>query len=149
MKHNEFDDEIKYRLFRSVQEILHPSISKKNISDYKIIIDEDILPVRIFYPKKVSDLSRVMIFIHGNAKVTDCMESYSDICKEITKNTNSLVIAIEYEEEQDHYKDMIEDIYKTVKYLCERLVKDGIDKKNIILAGDSTGGNIITSLNEK
>ena len=37
MKHNEFDNETKYRLFRSVKEILHPAISKKNISNYIII----------------------------------------------------------------------------------------------------------------
>ena len=40
MINNEFDSEIKYKLFRTVNEILHPTISKKNISDYKIIIDQ-------------------------------------------------------------------------------------------------------------
>ena len=40
---NQFDNEIKYKLFRSVREVLHPTISKKNISDYRIIISENIL----------------------------------------------------------------------------------------------------------
>ena len=48
MKHNEFDNEEKYRLYRTVKDLLHPSISKKNISNYKIIINDDILPLRIF-----------------------------------------------------------------------------------------------------
>ena len=72
MKHYEFEKEEKYKLFRSVKEILHPSISKKNISDYKIVIEEDLLPVRIFYPKKVSNLKDVILFIHGECKVTNC-----------------------------------------------------------------------------
>ena len=31
MKHNEFDNEEKYRLYRTVKDLLHPSISKKNV----------------------------------------------------------------------------------------------------------------------
>lgn len=147
MKQNEFDNETKYRLFRTVKEILHPSISKKNISDYNIIIEEDILPVRVFYPKKVTGISRVMIMIHGNAKVTDCMEKYSDICKNLSIKSNSLVIALEYEEEKENYTNMLEQIYNTIKYLYERLEKNNIDPNNIILVGDSTGGMIITGIN--
>ena len=60
MINNEFDEEIKYKLFRTVNEILHPTISKKNISDYKIIMDDDILPVRVFYPKKVTSIDKVI-----------------------------------------------------------------------------------------
>ena len=148
MINNEFDNEIKYRLFRSVQEILHPKISKKNISDYKVIIDENILPVRVFYPKRVSTISKIAIFIRGNGKVTDCQEMYSDICKNLALEVNLLVIAIEYEEEKNAYKKMYKEIYDTVKYLYERLEKDNVSSKDIILMGDSTGANILTAINE-
>ena len=147
MIQNEFDNEIKYRLFRSVKDILHPTISKKNVSNYTIVIEEDILPVRIFYPKKVTNISKIMIMVHGNAKVTDSIENYSNICKKLSTLTNSLLIAIEYKEEKNNYEKTIKDIYKTVKYLYERLIKDNIDQKDIILVGDSTGGNIITAIN--
>ena len=146
MTKNEFDDEVKYRLFRSVQEILHPTISKKNISDYKIILEEDILPVRIFYPKKISNVSKIMIYIHGNGTVTDCLQKYSDICKDLSKKANCLVIAVEYLEEENHYKQMYQDVYETVSYLYERLEKDGIDLDHIVLVGDSTGCNIIAGI---
>ena len=147
MIQNEFDDEIKYRLFRSVKDILHPAISKKNVSNYKIVIEQDILPVRIFYPKRVTGISKIMIMIHGNAKVTNSIENYSNICKELAAITNTLIIAIEYKEKKNAYKEMIEEIYKTVKYLYDRLMKNNIDKKDIILVGDSTGCNIITAIN--
>ena len=107
MVQNEFDNEIIYKLFRTVTEILHPTISKKNISNYKIIIDEEILPVRIFYPKKVSNLDKAIIYIHGNGIVTDCVEKYSDICKKIASKTDRLVIAIEYNEDKHKYKEIL------------------------------------------
>lgn len=62
MRHNEFDDELKYKLYRTVKEILHPTISKRNISNYKIIVDEKLIPVRIFYPKKVTNMNKVIIY---------------------------------------------------------------------------------------
>ena len=148
MKQNEFDNETKYRLFRTVKEILHPSISKKNISDYNIIIEEDILPVRVFYPKKVTGISKVIIMIHGNATITSSMEKYSDICKGLSIKSNSLVIALEYKEEKESYTSMLEQIYNTVKYLYDRLERNNIDLNNIVLAGDSTGGMIISGINQ-
>ena len=147
MVQNEFDNEILYKLFRTVTEILHPTISKKNISNYKIIIDEEILPVRIFYPKKVSNLDKVIIYIHGNGIVTDCAEKYSDICKKIASKTDRLVIAIEYNEDKHKYKEMYNDIYNTVKYLYKELNRNTIETENICLIGDSTGASIISSIN--
>ena len=147
MVQNEFDNEIMYKLFRSVTEILHPTISKKNISNYKIIIDEEILPVRIFYPKKVSNLDKVIIFINGNGIVTDCAEKYSDICKKLSSKTDRLVIAIEYPEEKHGYKKMYNDIYNTVKFLYKELQRNTIEKENICLVGDSTGASIISTIN--
>ena len=94
MINNEFDSEIKYKLFRTVNEILHPTISKKNISDYKIIMDEDILPVRVFYPKKVTNIDKAIIYIHGNGEVSNCVGEYANICKNFAIKTNSLLIAI-------------------------------------------------------
>lgn len=147
MLNNEFDTDIKYRLYRTVREILHPTISKRNISNYKIIIDEELLPIRIYYPKKITNLSRVLIYIHGDGKVTDCNGEYSEICKNFSSKTNSLTIAIEYEEKKHNYKQMCIDIYNTVKYLYKELERNDIKTKNIVLCGDSTGCNIITGIN--
>ena len=147
MVQNEFDNEIMYKLFRTVTEILHPTISKKNISNYKIIIDEEILPVRVFYPKKVSNLDKAIIYIHGNGIVTDCSEKYSDICKKLASKADRLVIAIEYNEDKHKYKEMYNDIYNTVKYLYKELNRNTIETENICLIGDSTGASIISSIN--
>lgn len=144
---NEFDKEIKYKLFRTINEILHPTISKKNISDYRIIIEESILPVRVFYPKKVTGIHNIIIYIHGNGKVTKCTGEYSNICKNIVNNTNYLLIAIDYEIEKNEYKKIYEEIYNTVKYLYNGLKINGIESDNIVLMGDSTGANIITGIN--
>lgn len=76
------DREDTYKLYRTVYEIIHPTISKKNISNYKIMIQEDLVPLRIFYPKKSLPLPEwffiftvkdgwLMVFIHIKRCVKD------------------------------------------------------------------------------
>lgn len=144
---NDFDQEMKYKLFRSVKEILHPTISKKNISNYRIIINEDIYPLRVFYPKKVTGINKIIIYLHGNGKVTKCTAKYSNICKKIATKTNHLLIAVDYYEKKKSFQTMYEKINKTVKYLYKELEENNINLNNITLMGDSTGCNIITGIN--
>ena len=81
---NAFEKEERYKLYRTVREILHPTISKKNISNYKIVVDNNLLPVRVFYPQKVTNMSKVIIYIHGDIKLTNCKEKYNAIRKSKT-----------------------------------------------------------------
>ena len=140
---NDFEKEPKYKLFRSVKELLHPSISKKNISDYRIVIDEESFPIVAFYPKKVSNINRVMIFIHGDGEVTGCKGKYADICKKIATNTNSLILGIDYEIDKKKYQEAYKKILLTINNILEELKDHDIEK---ILVGDSTGAQIIVGL---
>ena len=149
MQKNEFDQETIYKLFRTVNEILHPTISKKNISDYKIILDEDVLPVRVYYPKKITSLDKVIIYIHGDGEVTNCLGEYSKVCKNFATKSNTLIIAIEYNELKENYMTIIDEVYKTIKYLYDKLIMNNIDEENIILMADSTGCHILSQINNK
>ena len=144
---NEFEKEEKYKLYRKVEEILHPTISKKNISDYRIIISDALLPIRVFYPKKVSNIKKVIIYVHGDSVVTNCSEMYSKISTDMAKELDRLVISIDYNE-----KDKLDNIYKEVtkafEYIYNKLISNGIDKQDITVMGDSTGGAIVLSIIE-
>lgn len=144
-----FDDLIKYRLYRSVKDLLHPSISKRNISDYKIILDEGLLPIRVFYPKKVSNLEKVIIYIPGDGEITDSYGKYSMISKELAIKCNRVLIAVDYFDKTITFPDVYDDIYELVKYLYTELEKIGIKRENITLMGDSLGGLFINEINNK
>lgn len=131
----EFDKEERYKLYRRVNDLTHPTISKKNISEYKIVLEEDLFPVRVFYPNKVSNLDEVIIDIPGDGRITNCLSKYTDIYSELAICIDKLIIAIDYFEEE--YNE--DKIIKTVKYIYEELNKSG---KKIHLFGDSNGGTI-------
>ena len=138
----EFDKEERYKLYRRVKDLTHPTISKKNISEYKIVLEEDLFPVRVFYPNKVSNLDEVVIDIPGDGRITNCLSKYTDIYSELAISIDKLIIAIDYFEEEYNEKKII----KTAKYIYEELSK--LNKK-IHLFGDSNGGTLAIKASEE
>ena len=138
----DFGLEDTYKLYRTVYEIIHPTISKKNISNYKIIIQENLLPLRIFYPKKISKIERVIIYIHGKRWMVNGFYSYKEVCERLVQEMDSLVIAIDYE--NDSYQKVVDKSYQTIKCLKEGLNRIGI--QNIIAIGDALGASILSNV---
>ena len=144
-----FDNLIEYKLYRNVRDLIHPSISKRNISDYKIILNDDLLPVRVFYPKKVSNMQKVIIYLPGEGKVTDSYGKYTDISKDLALKTNRCLITVDYFENGIKYPDTIDKIYELLLYLYQQLHEIGIADEDIALLGDSFGGNLVNAMNIK
>lgn len=147
---NSFDQTLKYKLYRTVYEIIHPTISKKNISSYRIVFNDDVLPVRVFYPKKVSNISRVIIYVPGVAEVTGCLGDYAEICRNIAHETEELVIALDLDDiDSSSFLDVFDWCYKSFLYLRTELEKLGILDKDITLMGDSIGASTILGMVRK
>lgn len=141
-----FGDVEKYKLYRNVYEILHPTISKKNISNYKVVFDEKLLPVLVFYPDKISNVESIIIYVPGDGKVNGCFGKYSSICKRIAKETKSIVITIDYFNSTIKYPTTVNKISKLIKYLYEELDKNGYKNEQITLLSDSVSAKITSSV---
>ena len=150
MKKSSFSEENKYKLYRSVYDIIHPSISKKNISNYKIILDDNISPIRVFYPEKITINTSVIIFIPSSINLINNDVNYSKICKELSNKTNSIILGIDYNSSSENkFPNGLDECYEVVEYLYNALKKNNLDENNIILMGDSLGANIITKIINK
>ena len=146
MRENDKKEDEKYKLYKSVREILHPAISKKNIGNYKIILKEELLPIRIYYPKKVTNLEKIIIYVQGSKKVIK--DDYSKILSSLSKDLDRMVISIDYDDEAS-IEEQIKSIYETFKYIYDGLNTNGLDTSQITLAGDSTGSTLILNFIDK
>ena len=150
MKTSSYSEEDKYKLYRTVYDIIHPSISKKNISNYKIILDDNIAPIRVFYPNKPTINTSIIIFIPSSIDLIDNDVNYAKICKEISTKTNSIILGIDYNSSSENkYPNGLNECYSVVKYLYNELKNNDVSENNIILMGDSIGSNIITEIINK
>jgi len=148
---NSFDKDTKYKLYRNVIEIVHPTISKNNISSYRVVFKDNLFPVRVFYPKKISQLDSIIIYIHGDGFITNCFNNYSKICTELAQETKNIVIAIDYEENNQLYPKLLQKLNETVNYLYQELEEQNFTSDKIVLMGDSIGATLclgISNLNK-
>lgn len=122
------------KLYRGVYDIIHPSISRKNISEYKIVLDEDIAPIRVFYPKKEISLEKVIIYIPGEDINYDFYDSFA-------KQSNRMIFMLDYPK-----NNVVKDVLKTVKYIVDELIKCKFIEEDITIMGDFFGGDIILSM---
>lgn len=135
-------NDIKYKLYRNIHEIIYPTISKKNVSNYRIIIDNKFCPVLVFYPKKISNISRVVIYVHDNGPMKDTY--YNKILKNMAVSLDLLIISIDYDKtiELDRLQ---EECHTMISYLIEEIRNENILDSNIFLMGDAIGANIIAN----
>lgn len=145
---NDLENKFEYKLYSNVEKIMHPTISKRNISSYKIVLDEKIVPVKVFYPERVSQLNDIIIYVHGISFISGCGNHYSNICEDLAIKTNRLVIAIDFDENK-RYLDVLDDCISCVKYLVDKFNNLKINNSHITLVGDSVGATIVLGINKR
>lgn len=116
------------KLYRDLNEIFHPSISRENISNYKILLKNNLLPIKVFYPKKEVNLDRLIILIS-----TD-----ESICSDLAINTESVVFLLDYSK-----NDYVLKCYKFIKYIYKEIDNYDIDKKNVCFMSYESSSNIL------
>lgn len=121
------------KLYRNIHEIIHPSISRKNISEYRIIIKDELFPIQIFYPSKEIDLKKVLIYIHSK-------EIDYDYYQDLALKTKRIVLVIDYQDSKEKLID-------TINYIINELNNNNIMNDSIGIMGDFDGASLILEVN--
>lgn len=116
--------------------------------DQKIYNGDYAVPIRIYRSKKsMTTLNTpVILFLHGGGWVTESVDTYNRICKNLAFKTGQLVISVDYRLAPEYtFPTALEDCYAVAR---ELFVKHSfnINPDNITLVGDSAGGNLVASL---
>lgn len=113
--------------------------------DWETIEDEAIfpVPVRIFRPKETLR-DDVVVFFHGGGWVTGDIDSYTPACTTMADLMGCVVASVDYRLAPEHpFPAGLDDCYQVArKILKQPELVDARDCENIILMGDSAGGNL-------
>jgi len=136
-----------YEAVRFFNNITHPSIRKPGKTfDSKIILDDCELPVRIFTPKH-RKTNEVILFFHGGGWISGSLDSYTKTCYELCKQTGRLVISVAYRLAPEFpFPFALEDCYRAARAIYQNQAAKGTKADNIILVGDSAGGNLAAAV---
>lgn len=132
------------RLYRFINNIFHYDffsfLGKKK--DYKVMINDNLMNVRVFFPKKKYKTKKAIIYYHGGGFVSGGIKSYSKLCRRIAKDLNKIVILPEYRLAPEYkFPIPLNDAYMFFENLVQNDILN-LHLEKYILMGDFTGANI-------
>ncbi|WP_426452592.1 alpha/beta hydrolase [Paenibacillus sp. S-38] len=100
------------------------------------------LPLRIYRPVK-EGLLPVIVFFHGGGFVLCSVDKYDPLCRKLAAETGCAVVSADYRLAPEHkFPTAAHEAVFTVKWAAEQGAALGFDVSQIIVAGDSAGGNL-------
>lgn len=132
-----------YKVYRRILGFFNPPLAPPYKSlDHKIIVNDREIPVRAFFPEDIR-YSKILIFYHGGGWVTGNIDTYTNVCSKLANETNSLVISVDYLlAPENPFPAGVEDCYAVAKEIFSNPNILNRKKEDIILIGDSAGGNL-------
>jgi len=141
------------RVYKQQRELMHLLVrTAANARDGHF--DRDItarngrkIPVRIYPPSVLSPKKRVIIFFHGGGWVVDDIDRYHRVCRQLSVITGSFVISVNYRlAPENKFPSGLDDCHEAARRIYSYAVKKGISSNDIILMGDSAGGNLAAAV---
>lgn len=112
------------------------------------------IPIRIFTPLDVSlslksglhvseDVKGTILLFHGGGWANGDVDFYTETCMKMALKLERRVIAVDYRRSPEHpFPAAVNDCYEVARQLFAREIVPDVDPDNIVLFGDSAGGNL-------
>jgi acetyl esterase len=104
------------------------------------------IPARIYTPKtlrKNDGLSPCLIFFHGGGWVIGDLDSHDVVCRKLAHEAEMIVISVDYRLAPEHkFPAAADDAVAATKWIAANATTLGIDAAQILVGGDSAGGNL-------
>jgi len=137
-----------YTLARELEKIRSRHIKKPglcSIEEYKIPYKNYNIPVRIYTPI-AKNSNTLLLFFHGGGWVTGNIDTYDGVCFDMAKLTGHKVASVDYRlAPEAPFPLGLEDCYEAAREMFLNN-KFGISPENIVLIGDSAGGNLAAAV---
>lgn len=122
-------------------------IFHKTVDD-KIFNEDHEVPVRIYLPREgeVAEFP-VILFFHGGGWVTESIDNYERVCARMAASTEHVVISVGYRLAPEYkFPHGLMDCYAAAKAVYTNQLIPNKDPADIILMGDSAGGNLAAAI---
>jgi acetyl esterase len=94
------------------------------------------IPIRI-YRNQTPDHAALVLYYHGGGFILGGLESHDDVCAELCKRTGYEVVSVDYRLAPEHlHPAAFDDALAAFEWAI------ATDSRNILLCGDSAGGNL-------
>ena len=105
--------------------------------------------IRIYNHDKSStaDRKKVLIWYHGGGWVLGSMYEDHNVCLRLAKLTGYIIVNVDYRLAPEYlFPTAMEDGYKAFEWVVANIARYGGDPHQVILAGESAGGNLAATV---
>lgn len=138
-----------YPLARELEKIKAWRLKKPelySIWEHKVCRKNHDISVRIFTPEEDS-IHTVLLFFHGGGWVMGNIDSYDGVCSDMAKLTGCKVVSVDYRLAPEcRFPAGLDDCYTVAKELFLNDKLFDVKPENIVLIGDSAGGNLAAAV---
>jgi acetyl esterase len=100
--------------------------------------------VRIYTPRGSGPFP-VIAYFHGGGFVIGSIETYDAMCRDLCVSSDAIVVAVDYRLAPEHpFPQAALDCYAALEWIVKNAGSFGGMGKQVIVAGDSAGGNLAT-----
>lgn len=120
--------------------------SLADVRDSVVAGPEGTVPIRVYTPEGDGPFP-VLVWMHGGGFVLGDVESYDPVCRVLADELDCIVVAPDYRLAPEHkFPAGLRDCYAVVEWAAART--DTLDKASgqLIVGGDSAGGNLAASV---
>ncbi|HEU4361889.1 MAG TPA: alpha/beta hydrolase [Mycobacterium sp.] len=106
------------------------------------------IPVRIYHPL-APDTSGggvpLVVYLHGGGFVLCDLDSHDACCRRLANGVGGIVVSVDYRlAPEDPFPAAVEDAWAATRWVADHGRELGGEAKQLVLAGDSAGGNLAT-----
>jgi acetyl esterase len=105
-----------------------------------------LVPLRIYRPPSSTPLP-LTLYAHGGGWVTGSLDSHDKLCRILANRLGSIIAAVDYRLAPEHvYPAALDDVDAAWRWVREHARELGADGARFIVAGDSSGANLVAAL---
>ncbi len=124
--------------------------NKLIVSDHELITPEGKITVRIYRPTIERRRPAALVYMHGGGWIMGDLNSHDKVCVDLCLRCRLTVIALDYGlSPENRFPVALNQCFSSYLELLNNKMWLGSASKNIMIAGDSAGGNLAAALSMK
>ena len=105
------------------------------------------IPLRVYSPDK--EIRGIVLFLHGGGWVLNNIDTHDGICRNLTRLSGWVTVSVDFRLAPEHpFPAAIEDCLAALKWTIGNSTHLGSTPDRIVVAGDSSGGNLATVITQ-